>query len=990
MKKVLIILGGLILVVLASAFVLPIVFKDDIKTAIDRQLAESINAEVVFDIDNFSLSFFRNFPNLTATMKDFGIVNREPFSGEVLFAADELSVEVNLKDILFGDQLSIKGISVDNPIINILVLEDGRANYDIAIASSDSVAESTESSDFSFRIDHWEIKNADLIYDDRSIPYRLELRHMDHSGSGDFTQDVFDLTTKTRADSVSTSFDGVEYLSNKRVQLDAVIAISEEYSRYEFRDNSAFVNDFNLKFDGWFKMNDDSYDMDIRFDTPGNSFKSLLSLVPGMYTESFNDVKTDGTLAFNGFVKGTYSETSMPAYNLTLKVDDAMFHYPELPTAVNNINIDLTIDNQDGKTENTSVALNKLHMDFGSNPFDATATISRLYPTDLKATVDGKLNLQELSTMFPIEGLSMSGNFALKASAEGIYDSLKSLIPTINANMSLANGYFKSNEFPVPLEDVKFSAAINSPSGKMEETTITIEGFSLLMNNEKLSADLVLKNLQDYNWDVNLAGALDLGSLMNVFPVEGMTMAGKVVADLHSRGKMSDLEANRFDRLPTSGTASVDGFTYSANDLPYTIGISSAAMSFDPQKIELKTLSGTIGKSDFAVNGSITNYLAYVMKENESLRGSVNFTSGLLDLNEFMSDEEEVVTPEDTTSYSVIQIPSNLDFVLTTKITTAKMMDYTLTDVNGQIVIRDGVANLEGLHFGMLGGKFTVTGTYDPRDIAHPVYDFGLSIDNMSIRQAASSFTIVNKFAPIAGLVNGNFSTDFKISGELSENLLPKLGTVNGAGLVKVAQASLTGSKLVSAVTSVTSLENTNSVSLKDVLMNASIKDGRLNVQPFNVSFGDYMTSVTGSTGIDGSIDYNLKMDVPAGQLGNQLNAFVSRYSGGQPDPNDKIPVTIKLGGSVLDPSPQLVMSEQKEQLKEAATTAAKEQLQDKAQELVKGTEAEKLLNKVLPSDNDSAGQDSTATPAKPAEEIKERIQEEAVDKIQNLLKRRK
>ena len=103
------------MLILAAAFIIPIVFKDDIKSAIDKELAKSVNADVVFDVDKFSLSLFSNFPNITAEMNDLGVINREPFAGEILFATEKFEVEVNLKNILFGDQLRLKGISLVRP-----------------------------------------------------------------------------------------------------------------------------------------------------------------------------------------------------------------------------------------------------------------------------------------------------------------------------------------------------------------------------------------------------------------------------------------------------------------------------------------------------------------------------------------------------------------------------------------------------------------------------------------------------------------------------------------------------------------------------------------------------------------------------------------------------------------------------------------------------------------------------------------------------------
>ncbi len=237
-------------------------------------------------------------------------------------------------------------------------MKDGRANYDITYPSTDTAQAAPDTSKkFSFGIDHWEIVNGKVTYDDKSLPYLLEMKGLNHSGSGDFTQDVFDLRTHTTVDTVTTSYDGVEYLTNKRAELDAVISISEDYSKFTFKDNLTKVNDFAMSMNGWVKMNEKDYDMDLTFSSPENSFKSLLSLVPGMYTKDFSNIKTDGDLKFSGAAKGKYSDTQMPAFNLALQVNDAMFKYPDLPTAVNNINMDLLIDNKDGVIENTVVDL---------------------------------------------------------------------------------------------------------------------------------------------------------------------------------------------------------------------------------------------------------------------------------------------------------------------------------------------------------------------------------------------------------------------------------------------------------------------------------------------------------------------------------------------------------------------------------------------------------------------------------------------------------
>ena len=990
-KRILIGFGIVLVLVVAAAIIIPIVFKDDIKAAIDKEIAKSVNADVVFDVNNFSLTLFSNFPNMTVQVKELGVFNRSPFEGVNLFVVQKLEVEVNLKELIFGDQLRIKGITLVKPQININVLADGRANYDIAFPSTDTVTTAEEPSNFSFGIDHWEIIDGDIVYDDKSLPYFLGIKHLSHTGSGDFTQDVFDLKTHTVADTMTTSYGDMELLTNKRVEIDMVISISEDFSKYTFKENSAKVNDFAMSFDGWFKMNEKDYGMDINFKSPENTFKSLLSLVPGMYTKDFGKIETKGDLSFNGFAKGTYSDSQMPAFNIGLLIKDAMFKYPDLPTAVNNINMDLRIDNKDGVIDNTVVDLKKLHLDFGSNPVDAKLLIQNLKDYRMEGNLKAKLNLAELNKMFPMEGLEMKGTYSVDASAKGVYDSLKKIIPTINASMSLSDGYVKSAEFPLPLHDLKFQSTIKNTSGKMAETVIAVNGFSMVMDDEKFTANLVLENLDDYTWNITANGGVDLEKMTKIFPLDGMTLAGKVKGDLQTKGKMSDVTAERYDRLPTSGTVSLKDFKFAMKDMPYDVTVINSDAVFDPKKIELKNTTGTIGKSDFTIAGAINNYIGYVFGKNEVLKGNVDFNSNLLDLNEFMTETETPVEPTDTASFGVIPVPENIDFILRSSIKTVKMMDYTLTNMSGDIIAKDGIANLSNVRFNMLGGAFVVNGAYNAKDVNHPKYDFALKIDGMSIQQAATSFSIVKTYIPIAGLVKGNFSTDFKVNGELGQDMMPKMTTVNGGGLVKIAEASLTQSKLISGVTSLTKLNDTDQVSLKDVLMSATISDGRLNVKPFDVKFGSYVTTVSGSSGVDGSIDYSLKMMVPAGQLGAQFNSLVNQYAGTN-NSTSEIPLTIGVGGTYTNPKTTLLAQEQKQQAKEAVKEAVTQKVEEKGKEVIQqaieGTKPKDIINSILKPKKDSTQiqtpQDSTKT------NTQQEAQKLLQNKLNGLLKKKK
>ena len=418
MKKILIILFSLIGLIVLAGLIVPVLFKDDIKAKIDAELNTMLNATVVFDTDKFHISVFRNFPNVTVGLEDFGIINNAPFEGEILFAVERFDIVVNLKKILIDGEYAVEGISLNHPEINILVNEDGAANYDIYIAEEtveeEEVVKEEPTEDLQFSIEKWEIINANIVYSDATIPFDAEFRGLNHSGSGDFTLTVFDLETETRIDSALMVFDGVPYLRNQAVAMDIILGMDLDASKYTFKDNTVSVNDFAMGFDGWFAMPEDGFDMDITFGAKNNSFKSILSLVPVVYMEGFEDLETSGSLSFDGYVKGTYTENSMPSFGTNLLVENGFMQYPDLPTSIENVNVDMLIENLDGNPDNTLVDIRNFHIDLGNNPFDGKIRIENLVNYPIKADVSGMINLEELSQMFPMEGLEMKGLLEMK------------------------------------------------------------------------------------------------------------------------------------------------------------------------------------------------------------------------------------------------------------------------------------------------------------------------------------------------------------------------------------------------------------------------------------------------------------------------------------------------------------------------------------------------------------------------------------------------
>ena len=409
MKKIAIIIGALLVILLSAAILLPIIFKDKIVALVKTEMNNNLNAKA--DFKNFDLTLFSSFPDFTFTLDQFSIIGINEFAGDTLTAIDQFKVTVDLMSVIKGGQLSVKSIFLENPFINLQVLKNGKANWDIAKPSSDTKKTEASNSAFKVSLKKYAITKGHIIYNDESLGFKITMDQMNHSGNGDFTQDLFTLSTNTDAISTNIWYGGVNYLHNVKTSVKADLDMDMKNMKFTFKENELSINALGLGLSGWLSMPADDINMDLSFSAKQNEFRNFISLIPGVYSESFKDIQAKGLLSFKGFVKGTYNDKKMPGFGINIMVQNGMFRYPSLPIGINNTQLDLNIVNADGIPDHTAIDLNKLHVELGTEPFDAKLHIrTPISDADLDGSIHGKVNLSNIEKIVPLEkGTSIRG-----------------------------------------------------------------------------------------------------------------------------------------------------------------------------------------------------------------------------------------------------------------------------------------------------------------------------------------------------------------------------------------------------------------------------------------------------------------------------------------------------------------------------------------------------------------------------------------------------
>ena len=332
------------------------------------------NAKV--DFENVDLSFIRSFPNVSVQLENFKISGIGDFMNDTLLSSQDIDFTINLKSFFSDSGYEIKKLQFNNSKVFAHVLPNGQANW--SIMKEDSAANQqldTTAMSFNLKLKDFVIQNAEIIYLDEEGNKSAYLQHLNHHTSGDLTADSSLLVTQTTVDTLSFWMDGVEYLSKANAELNADINANINDMTFTFSKNSSRINAIPFSFSGWFQMLDEGYDMDLKLNAEKVNFKAILSMIPAIYAESFEGIKSGGDVDLSGFVKGKMIGDYYPAFDFKLSVVNGWFQYSKLPKSLQNINVAGEISNPGKTLDETIINLSKFSFLMGGNPFSAQIRI---------------------------------------------------------------------------------------------------------------------------------------------------------------------------------------------------------------------------------------------------------------------------------------------------------------------------------------------------------------------------------------------------------------------------------------------------------------------------------------------------------------------------------------------------------------------------------------------------------------------------------------
>jgi len=348
----------------------------------------------------------------------------------------------------------------------------------------------------------------------------------------------------------------------------------------------------------------------------------------------------------------------------------------------------------------------------------------------------------------------------------------------------------------------------------------------------------------------------------------------------------------------------------------------------------------------------------------------VNLSSQLLNANELLPQREDdmaeagqnvndsltTVPPDSLAQPSLLRIPKNIGFALDLDMKRIEYDKILLENIRGTMKTTEGVAILDQLSMDVIEGKVVTKGWVDTRG-EFMALDVALDMKGVDISSAYETFVSVERLAPMARYCKGTANIEMNYASRLDASFTPLYESIDAEG--KAFTQGLQFYNLDDFIRFSEMLKNKKfqEMAPDEIYLGFVIQDGRIKFNPFDMKVYDSEMTVSGSHGMDHTLDYMLDMKVAKSDLGagavDMMKGITALAAGAgiKIPESDHVKVKANITGTFTNPRIETDLSANMRSAGETVKAAVEERVEqeiEKVEEQVReeaSVEAEKIIS---------------------------------------------
>lgn len=964
-----------------ATLIVPPLFKDDILSYIKNDINKDINA--VLDVHDIEISLIKSFPDLRIRLDSLSLVGKDMFEDRLLYKAEKTYIDVSLISLLKKEKIpTINYIQLDKPVINIIILNDSLSNY-LIFPTDDS---DTTSFSYELALKKYKLVDGQINYHDHTLGVEVKLEGFNHDGKGDFTQDIFDLKTSSEARKMNFSYEGMTYLTDVEAQLDADINIDFLQDKYTLKDNILKLNELDITGDGFVQFEGKNTIIEAFLKSKSQEFRSIISLFPDMYTQDFKNVTTRGKASIEALIKGVYnSETeSMPGFDIKMIIQNGYLKYPSLPEDVKDVFADIRIKASRPDYKDMSIHIPEFKLLLGKESIQGNLLAENLTGNQkMEGALKANVNLSNIKSVLPLTDVEKLSGFV---TSDLSFSAKMSDIENENYQAIIFDGKAQVKNLEYQSKDQP-RVSLSDATAQATPSKLIISADNVQLGKSDLSFNSVIMNpLAFVSTQKNMA--VDISGSSKLFDLNEWQSSSTNATDDFSQP--FEMEDNMMDVLDES-TVKINWKSDKILWDSYEINTLALKGSLAKNKIIIDNFTSLIEGSDMSITGIVNNAFDYLFN-GEVLTGNIDFKSKKLDLNKFMSSVPDAQTEEDS-PMKIIPVPENLNLKINSHIDQLTYTNLILADFKGILNIKDQELTIENMSTQTLGGNIQMQGLYNTVDAGKPDFSVKLDLSNIKFLDAFNTFDLFKVAAPIAQYIQGLFNTTLVMNGQLGDQMMPILSSLDASGFLETLHGTLKNFGPIQKASSMLGVKELNNIDLSYTRNWFEIKEGMVELKPFSKTIKGMDMTMAGFHGLNKNMEYTMNLVIPrelvkgttTGKIAESGLSFIeneARKMGVNIDQGTHFLVDVLIGGTLRNPTVKIVpKSSQGSTINEAVASQI-----DDIQETLKDTitkEIQKRTTQIKDTLSKRAEKEIDKAKTKAEKEI-----DKAVDSIKSTVKR--
>jgi len=484
-KKITLIAGGLLLLVVLLLGIYATLRQEKITTALTAKVNESVNTRISYS--NLRVTIFESFPNITVKFSDLLVepspyYDRTQFGGEnndTLLYVSSLSLTVSVPSLLTGT-VAIRSITARDGEVTLLTDKRGGINYEV-------FAKQTKDGK-NVRLKNISAVNIRAVWNDRSAGMRIAGSLSEAVLGGEIFRTGIYLNTAVTAmiDSVN-----IKSMAFRAIPVSAGVKLRKSASSLTVAKGLLEIADLKFDIDG--NVNYSSSTIDLSVAGKKINIASVASLLPEKWRSFTGSMTPSGIVDLRCKITGPYGEAGKPHIDVNYDLTGGKMSHNATGFRVNNLEFRGGMTNGElNSAETFHCTVDDLTATYGSASVKGSFMINNLTKPHINLALDGDLDFNDLNRIIKSGYIhdqkgSIKGSIRLSGTIPDNTGMIAGL-PMLNPNISLV-----FNEFGAAIADR--GLAVSDMNGMLAiANDLVADSLSFTFREQHFTIDALMKN----------------------------------------------------------------------------------------------------------------------------------------------------------------------------------------------------------------------------------------------------------------------------------------------------------------------------------------------------------------------------------------------------------------------------------------------------------------------------------------------------------------